>query len=128
VENDSGALPYTPKPPLWRAALRPPSRLTWALVVPLTIVGAVYAVVFAEPFILASPASATAVTVMTVVSLAQHEHTEPRYRVRLPDGANAILETPRVLQVGDRLTAMVSRGRITGRVFVSPPHSPPFRD
>jgi len=128
VENDSDALPYTPKPPLWRAAMRPPSRLAWALAVPLTIAGATFAVVLAEPFVLASPASATAVTVTAVESLAQHEHTEPRYRVSLPDGSSARLQTPRVLQVGDRLTAMVSRGRVTGRVFVSPPHSPPFRD
>jgi hypothetical protein len=126
VENDSGALPYAPRPPLWRAPARPRSLFALVLAVPLTIAGASFALVFAEPLVLASPARATAVTVDAVESLAQGEHTEPRYRVRLPDGSSGRLSTPRVLQVGDRLTAMVSRGRITGRTFVTPPHSAPL--
>ena len=132
MEHDSGALPYTPRPPLWRAAVRPRSPLARALAIPVTILGAACAVFLGayvvEPFVLASPAIATTVTVTAVESLSQGEHTEPRYRVSLPDGSGARLHTPRVLQVGDRLTAMVSRGRVTGRVFVTPPHSPPFRD
>jgi hypothetical protein len=132
MESETDARPHTTRPALWQPPARPQARLDRALTFCLATLAVLATVagagVFAEPFVLASPARATIVTVLAVESLAQHEHTEPRYRVGLPDGSTARLHTPRVLQVGDRLTAMVSRGRITGRVFVGPPHSAPFRD
>ncbi|MET0554714.1 MAG: hypothetical protein ABW221_16860 [Vicinamibacteria bacterium] len=131
MEDDAGAAAYQPRPPMWTAAVKPRSPLERALTIAVALVATLFAVFcvvyFGEPFVLASHAEATVVTVSAVEALSQGEHTAPRYRVLLPDGSSERLHTPSVLQVGDRLTAMVSRGRITGRVFVGPPHSTPFR-
>ncbi len=53
--------------------------------------------------------------------LASEEAPSFRYGVVLPDGSPAHYWSDRVHAVGDRLTVLVSRGRITGRILLSEP-------
>jgi hypothetical protein len=62
---------------------------------------------------------------ITIVSrygaIAGEEAPSFRYGVVLPDGSPAHYWSERVHTVGDRLTVLVSRGRITGRILLSEP-------
>jgi hypothetical protein len=45
-----------------------------------------------------------------------------RHRVSLPDGSRAVFVSDRVHQPGSRILATVSRGRITGRTWLTAPY------
>src|SRR5262245_22621479 len=45
-----------------------------------------------------------------------------RYNVSLPDGSRALFISERVQQPGTRILATVSRGRITGRMWLTGPY------
>jgi hypothetical protein len=90
----------------------------------LAFLGAWAALVF-EHVLFASPAAPAVITI-TTIEAAHAGGDGPaslRYRVALPDGSPAVFATPNVYGVGDRLSAMVSRGRMTGRVFVTAPYA-----
>jgi hypothetical protein len=117
-----------PRPPLWHPRPQPRARLLTTIAVALIAAwGAGAVAVLSEHLVFASPSAPTAVVVEAVESLAHGEGTSQTYRVRLPDGSITRLHTTYILQAGDRVTAMVSRGRLTGRLFATPPHSAPER-
>ncbi len=118
---------YKPKPPLWRPDReRRRSTLTIVLTALSVALGAALLTIFLfEGHFLASPATATPVTITAIESTSHADEDPPMhiiYRVSLPDGTHARLSSARVHRPGTRLVAMVSRGRFTGRIMVAPPY------
>jgi hypothetical protein len=127
ADPDGERVPAT-RPALWRPTPQPRARFLASTAVALVMAaGAVAMAVLVEHVVFASPSTPTVVSVEAVETLVQHEGASQIYRVRLPDGSTTRLHTTHILQGGDRVTAMVSRGRLTGRLFATPPHSAPVR-
>jgi hypothetical protein len=128
--GDSAPTPTT-RPPLWRPRVQRASPLAVAgVALSLLFLGAWFGVALWEGVFLASPAAPVVVTIAAV----DHAHADGdgpaslRYLVMLPDGSTTHLWSPNVYQVGDRLSALAARGRITGRTFVSSPYAVLPRD
>jgi hypothetical protein len=124
---DESSVAYQPKPPLWR----PPwerRRSTAAIVgwaVALLTGSLLLTLPFLEKDIFATPAHATRVTILAVENTGHPDEDTPmhfQYSVVLPDGSRGRLSSQLLHRPGAHLLAMVSRGRFTGRVFVSAPY------
>jgi hypothetical protein len=130
--TEPGPPPYTTRPPLWQPpAEKRASRIYAGIAVGLVLASfPALALVFGERVVLASAAIPLVVTVVEADRVHAHGDApaELRYQVMLPDGVMAHLWSPHVYAVGDRLSAMVSRGRLTGRVFVTAPYAVLPRD
>ena len=128
--NEPNALAPPTRPPLWRPRATPRSPFLFpGIALLLAFLGAWACLIF-EHVLFASPAAPAVVTITTIETA--HAGGEGpaslRYRVALADGSAALFATPNVYAVGDRLSAMVSRGRVTGRVFVTSPYAVLPRD
>ena len=116
---------YKPKPPLWRPARQKTSLLEIVVgAVTLTTVVAL-GILFLEDDFLTGSATAMLVKIASVERVSHHEESvgSITYRVTLPDGSDARLTSAGHHRPGTRLMAMVSRGLITGRTFVSSPYT-----
>jgi hypothetical protein len=124
---------YRPKPPLWRPPEnRRRSATTIAIsALALAFLGAVGTFPAVESHFLATPAEPTAVTVGWIENAEHADEETPmyfHYVVTLPDGSRGRLASEHLFKPGDRLVAMISRGRVTGRTIISPPYLPLQRD
>jgi len=77
-----------------------------------------------EEYFLVTPAQATSVTVVRIENSLQTGEGPLyfRYAVTLPDGSQGRLWSEHLFKAGTRLSAMISRGRLTGRTIVKPPY------
>jgi len=116
-----------PKTPIWRpAGERERSTLAVAIIlVGIAAVGILLGTLQLEGDFFSGPATETPVTIIAIESVSDADAYTTRsvtYRVSLADGTQATLASPRTHKSGTRLVAMVSRGRITGRIFVTSPY------
>jgi hypothetical protein len=74
---------------------------------------------------LSAPAGQAEVTVLAVQGERPQGRSSPqwfRYVVVLPDGTKGIFISDRLQRLGTRLIATVSRGRLSGRTWLSAPY------
>ncbi len=114
---------YRPKPPLWRAKVRA-SRWTSALILSLFVVlGVAVPIAFEREFV-SVPGGQTEAVVLRVEA-ERPSAVGPawfRYVAQLPNGSGAVLASDHLYRPGTRLIVTISRGRITGRTWLSGPY------
>ena len=121
------APPYRPKPPLWRSLAekrRSPVAIGLGIAGLLGVMGVTGVVVLERQFF-SGPVTATPLTVTAIERTVPADDDSPGhivYVVKLPDGRTTRLTSERTYRPGTRLLAMVSRGGLTGRTLVGPPH------
>ena len=112
---------YKPKPPLWEPTkAKGASRFPVVATVVLSVL--VLAGIILDTAFFSGPAVATPVTIVAIEGFqpVTHDTSEfTTYVLKLPDGRQARLVSTRRHLVGTKLTAMVSKSRITGRLVVS---------
>jgi hypothetical protein len=92
----------------------------------IAIAGLAIGTIAFESHLFPGDATATRVTITGIERIAHADENSSGYTiytVRLPDGSHALFGSPRTHAAGTRLVAMVSRGRLTGRPFVTAPYS-----
>jgi hypothetical protein len=116
------------KQPLWEMPRKPKSKLSVLLsgigIVVLSLVSVWVIDPRFEEHVLSTPPVTVEVTVLRVESGAPPEETPAVFRhwVRLPDGAETRLESPRVFRPGSRVEGILTRGLISGRVRLGAPY------
>lgn len=118
---------YMLKPPLWRPAReRRRSAITILLGgLAMVVMGAVASFPVVEKAFLSTPAHATPVTITAIENASHADEETPmyfHYVVTLPDGSSGRFASQTPHRPGEHLMAMVSRGRLTGRIIVSAPY------
>jgi hypothetical protein len=115
---------YRPKPPLWRPKRAAAPTNHWMDALLVAAAGGLVALSFGgERLLLSTPPLRVPVTVQRVDAMHQDDSAPPTYSyaVLLPDGTIASYLSPRLHRQGDRLTLLLSRGRLTGRNLMSGP-------
>jgi hypothetical protein len=117
---------YRPRPPLWEST-RPAEPMSWGLRVALPallifMIGAVVIATIGGERLLTTAPRMTRVEVVAVLGTSQSDGPAfSRYRVRLPDGREALYASPVVHTVGDDIDVLVSEGWLTKRIHVERP-------
>jgi len=107
--------------PLWQGRPKP-ARVRILLSVIVLLVVAAMPVAFEEQFLSVTAGQATATVVL--VQASQPGNDAPgafRYVVALADNSKNMFVCEKLLYPGDKLIVTVSRGRITGRVWLGAP-------
>jgi hypothetical protein len=117
---------YRPKPPLWTPHVQKerPFLVTVALeAVALVAGGAVLAVVL-ESRLLSVPLGQVEVKVVRVQGGSPQDESPASFRhmVVLPDGSERLFISEQIHRPGERIVVSLSRGRITGRLWLGAPY------
>jgi hypothetical protein len=116
------------KQPLWQMPQKPRSTMSVLLggvgVMFLVFVSALVIDPRIEEHVFSSPPLAVEVTVLRVESGVPPDEAPALFRhwVRLPDGTETRLESPRLFRPGSRVEGVLTRGRISGRLRLGAPY------
>ena len=122
MTDDASESTYRSPPPLWKPSK--PQRTPWGLTLSVVAVAVVIVVLSmgGERLLSTSPEPAV-VRIVSRDGVLPSDDGPPsfRYGVALENGALAHYWSEHVHNVGDRLTVLASRGRLTGRIVLSEP-------
>lgn len=115
---------YKAKPPLWQPTPTKHAKLTAAAVAVGTTALILTLLLVYEKDFLSTPAGQAEVVVVGVQGDKPQGKLPAwfKYIVVLPDGTRGIFVSDRIQQSGERLLATVSRGRVTGRMWLGAPY------
>jgi hypothetical protein len=82
-----------------------------------------------EQHLFSTPSAPVSVEVQDVVAVRPDDSGPPSYvyTVSLPDGMRARYRSERLYRVGDRVTVLHSRGKLTGRILLTTPAVDTYR-
>lgn len=115
---------YKTRPPLWQPEAASVSGRTWIAAVLALALGLVVTIGILGEYFTGSALPLEVEVLRLDSSVPTDGPSSYRYWVRLPDGSESRFESARVYRPGDRVVAMASRGRLTGRVWLRSPHGP----
>ena len=109
----------------------PAQRTPWWLYVMtgVTLLSLAWVILGGEQHLFSTPSSPVLVEVQSVVAVRPDDSGPPSYvyTVSLPDGMRARYRSERPYRVGDRVTVLHSRGKLTGRILLTTPAVDTYR-